>query len=119
MTEEARVDKWLWAVRVYKTRAQATEACRAGHVRVGRAAVKPAHTVRVGDRVSVTKDGWERDLEVVKAVDKRVGAALAAACLADHSPPPPPREQAPAPLFARVGRPTKRDRRQLDRFRGG
>ncbi len=120
LMEETRVDRWLWAVRVYKTRTMATDACRAGHVRIGRAPVKPAHLVRGGDRVRVNQDGWERDLEVVRVIDKRVGPPVAATCMVDHSPPRPPSEWVP-PLFARepsAGRPTKRDRRETDRFRG-
>ncbi len=74
----------------------------------------------VGDRVAVRVGGRDRDLEVAKVVDKRLGATLAAVCLVDHSPPPPPREL-DQPVFARdpaTGRPTKRDRRELDRLRG-
>ena len=116
-----RLDRWLWSVRMFKTRSQATDACRAGHVHVNRAAAKPAHPVRVGDRVVFKVDGWERDLEVAGLVDKRVGAPAAAVCVVDHSGPPPAREPVLAPLFGRdpsAGRPTKRDRRNLDRFRG-
>lgn len=119
--QHARLDRWLWAVRVYKTRALATEACRAGHVRIGGLSAKPAQVVRPGDVVEVRAGGWDRRLEVVRAIDKRVGAAVAAGCLVDRSPPRPPRELVPPPLFVRVdapGRPTKRDRRALDRFRG-
>jgi ribosome-associated heat shock protein Hsp15 len=118
--EEVRVDRWLWAVRVYKTRSIATEACRAGHVRLRGTAVKAAHPLKVGDVVEVRIDGWERRLEVIRTIDKRVGPVVAAECLVDHSAPRPPRELVPAPLFARLpasGRPTKRERRDLDRFR--
>lgn len=118
--EETRVDRWLWAVRLYKTRTNATDACRGGHVRVNGVAAKPATPVRVGDRVEAHVHGRDRILEVVRIIEKRVGAAVAAGCLVDHSPPPPPREEAPRPVFERergAGRPTKRDRRQLDRFR--
>ncbi|HLH45791.1 MAG TPA: RNA-binding S4 domain-containing protein [Acidimicrobiales bacterium] len=117
--DEARVDRWLWAVRVYKTRSSATDACRAGHVRVGGRSAKPAHPVRAGDLVEARVDGWDRALEVVRPIDKRVGAPTAAECLVDHSPPPPARETMPPPLFVRLeaGRPTKRDRRQMDRLR--
>jgi ribosome-associated heat shock protein Hsp15 len=117
--ETTRVDRWLWAVRLYKTRGAATEACRGGHVRVNGSPAKPATTVRAGDRVEATAHGRHRVLEVVRVIDKRVGAPVAAECLVDHSPPPPPKE-ARQPVFARdpgAGRPTKRDRRQLDRFR--
>ncbi|MHB1931252.1 MAG: RNA-binding S4 domain-containing protein [Acidimicrobiales bacterium] len=119
--QQARIDRWLWAVRVYKTRALATDACRAGHVRVRGVSAKPAQVIRPGDLVEVRIEGWDRRLEVVRAVDKRVGASIAAECLVDHSPPRPPRESVTPPLFVRVdapGRPTKRDRRALDRFRG-
>lgn len=116
-----RVDKWLWAVRVYKTRALATAACKGGHVRVNGVAAKPATTLRVGDRVEARAHGDLRVLEVARVIDKRVGAPLAAECVVDHSPPPPPRDQ-PLDVFVRdrgSGRPTKRDRRRLDRFRSG
>jgi ribosome-associated heat shock protein Hsp15 len=117
--ETTRVDRWLWAVRLYKTRSAATEACAGGHVKVNGAAAKPATTVRAGDRVETRLHHRERILEVVRIVDKRVGAPIAAECLVDHSPPEPPKEEW-FPNFSRepgAGRPTKRDRRRLDRFR--
>ena len=119
--DETRVDRWLWAVRLYKTRSAATDACKGGHVRVNGAPAKPAAPVRVGDRVEASVHGRHRVLEVARVIDKRVGAPVAAECVVDHSPPPPPREEL-APVFARdrgAGRPTKRDRRRLDRFRAG
>jgi ribosome-associated heat shock protein Hsp15 len=115
---ETRVDKWLWAVRIYKTRSQATDGCRAGHVRVNDSSAKAATTVRAGDRVAARVNGRDRVLEVVRPIERRVGAPIAAECLVDHSPPAPPRDD--AGLFVRdpaTGRPTKRDRRQLDQFR--
>jgi ribosome-associated heat shock protein Hsp15 len=117
--EATRVDRWLWAVRLYKTRSESTDACKAGHVRVNGAAAKPATPVHVGDRVTAHAHGRARDLEVVALIDKRVGAAVAATCLIDHSPPPPPREQVAAAAVRErgAGRPTKRDRRQIDRLR--
>ena len=118
--DSTRVDRWLWAVRLYKTRADATDACRGGHVKVNGAAAKAATTVRVGDRVEAFVHDRQRILEVAEVIDKRVGAAVAATCVVDHSPPPPPREERLEPMFRRdvgTGRPTKRDRRALDRFR--
>ncbi len=115
----ARVDRWLWSVRLFKTRSEATEACRGGHVRINRSAAKPASLVRVGDSITARAGGRERVVEVARIIDKRVAAPIAAECYLDHSPPPPPREMT-APLFVRdraTGRPTKRDRRQLDRLR--
>jgi ribosome-associated heat shock protein Hsp15 len=114
-----RVDKWLWAVRLYKTRTEATDACRAGHVRVNRVGAKPATPVKPGDTVEARAGSRERVLEVTSILEKRAGAAIATACYIDHSPPPPPKEME-ALNFARdrgAGRPTKRERRQLDRAR--
>ena len=114
-----RIDRWLWSVRLYKTRSEATAACRGSHVRLNGSPVKPATPVRVGDRVEARVHGRERVLEIVRLLDTRVSAALAAESVVDHSPPPPPREVV-APAFVRdpaAGRPTKRDRRRLDRFR--
>jgi ribosome-associated heat shock protein Hsp15 len=116
---ETRVDRWLWSVRVFKTRTLATEACRAGHVSVNHAVTKPATTVRVGDTVVIRLDGRDRILEVARVIANRVGAPTAAECAIDHSPPPPPKDPS-EPVFdrdAHSGRPTKRDRRQLDRIR--
>jgi len=120
LEDSSRVDRWLWAVRIYKTRTLATEACRAGHVRVGARTAKPSHVLHAGDVVEVRVDGWDRRLEVVAPIDKRVGPGVAAGCLIDHSPPRPERDPVADPLVARSdpGRPTKRDRRALDRLRG-
>ena len=115
-----RVDKWLWAVRLYSSRTASSDACSGGHVRVNDAPAKASTIVRVGNTVTATAGGRERVLEVAKIIEKRVGAAIAAECFLDHSPPPPSREEYVAPMFTRErgsGRPTKRDRRQLDRFR--
>ena len=118
--DSTRVDRWLWAVRLYKTRSLATDACRGGHVKVNGATAKPATTVKVGDRVEAHVGERDRVLEVAGIIDKRVGPAIAVECFVDHSPPAPPREERLAPLFSRdpgAGRPTKRDRRALDRLR--
>ncbi|MBD2898326.1 RNA-binding S4 domain-containing protein [Actinomadura nitritigenes] len=114
-----RVDLWIWSVRLLKTRSMATTACRAGHVRVNDERAKPATAVKIGDEVRLRHDGRERIVVVQKIVRKRVGAPAAAECLIDKSPPPPPRE-ALVPIGRRdrgAGRPTKRDRRELDRLR--
>jgi ribosome-associated heat shock protein Hsp15 len=118
--EVARVDRWLWAVRAAPTRAASTALCRAGHVKVNGAGAKPSTTVHPGDTVTARIGDRERVLEVVRAIDKRVGAPIAAGCIVDHSPPPPPREITPRVLVRdpSAGRPTKRDRRQIDRLRG-
>ena len=73
-----RVDKWLWAARFYKTRSLAVQAIDAGHVRVEGARVKPAHDLRVGERISVRKSGFAWEVEVTALSDRRGGAADAA-----------------------------------------
>lgn len=107
-------------MRLFKTRSLAAQACRAGHVKLNGEAVKPAATVTVGDRVRVWVNHREWVVEVAELVSKRVGPALARAAYIDHSPPPPPKELlASLPVRDRgSGRPTKRERRQLDQLRG-
>ncbi|MFI0447363.1 RNA-binding S4 domain-containing protein [Actinomadura sp. 6N118] len=123
MAEEqlsARVDSWIWSVRLAKTRSTASTACRGGHVRVNGVRAKPAQTVRVGDEVRVRQEGWERVVIVSRIITKRVGAPIAAECYVDKSPPPPPRE-ATMPIGLRdrgAGRPTKRERRSIERLFG-
>jgi ribosome-associated heat shock protein Hsp15 len=110
----------MWAVRLFPTRSQAAEACRGGHVRVNQAPAKPATTIRPGDRVEAYVGRRHRIVEVVEPITKRVGAPVAVTCFVDHSPPPPEREE-DVVVFRRdpgAGRPTKRDRRQIDRLRG-
>ena len=118
--DKARVDRWLWAVRLVKTRSGAAQACRAGHVQVNGARAKPAAPVKVGDTVRLRVGDRERVVEVVRLLETRVGAELAAGCLIDRSPPPPPRDPLAPQGYrpAGAGRPTKRQRRDLDRARG-
>ena len=114
------MDSWIWSVRLAKTRSAASGACRAGHVRVNGLRVKPAHSVRAGDEVRLRQDGRERIVVVVRVIAKRAGAPVAAECFIDHSPPPPPREET-VTVAARdrgTGRPTKRERRSIDKLLG-
>ncbi|WJZ03111.1 RNA-binding S4 domain-containing protein [Corynebacterium freiburgense] len=115
-----RIDAWVWAVRLTKTRTQAADACKAGHVKLNGTSVKPSQTVVPGDRVRVWVDHRQYEVEVVETIRKRVGAAIARTCYIDHSPPPPPKELiASMPRRDRgAGRPTKRDRREIDRLQG-
>lgn len=115
-----RIDSWLWAVRLVKTRSLATAACRAGHVRVNGDRVKAAQNVRVGDEVRLRESGFDRIVVVGALFAKRVGAPVAAASYVDLTPPPGPREEiAFVPLRDRgAGRPTKRERRELEHLRG-
>ncbi len=117
MIEATRVDVWLWAVRIYKTRSASTAACRGGRVQVNRAPAKASTPVKAGDRIEAFAER-QRILEVVSVIDKRVGAPVAATCLIDHSPPVLVVKREPR-VFVRErgsGRPTKRERRELDRL---
>jgi ribosome-associated heat shock protein Hsp15 len=118
--QAGRVDSWIWSVRLARTRSAASGACRAGHVRVNGVRVKPAHAIRAGDEVRLRQDGHERVVVVVRVITKRVGAPVAAECYIDNSPPRPPREEA-APVAVRdrgTGRPTKRERRSIEKLLG-
>lgn len=118
----ARLDKWLWATRLFKTRALATDACRAGGVSINGLAVKPGREVRTGDTVAVRQGVITRTLRVAAVPASRVGAKLVPTYCVDLTPA---EEFAKArmnrlqPALARdkgSGRPTKRDRRRLDRL---
>jgi Ribosome-associated heat shock protein implicated in the recycling of the 50S subunit (S4 paralog) len=117
MSETARVDSWLWAVRVYKTRSAATTACRAGHVRINGEKAKAAQHVRIGDEIRVRIAGFDRILIVRQLLVKRVGAPLAAEAAEDRTPPREPVAMV-AVRDRGAGRPTKRERRDIDRLRG-
>lgn len=120
VVESTRVDRWLWAVRLAKTRPDAAAACRGGHVRVNDRPAKPATTVSPGDEVRARVGGTTRIVEVVRVIQKRVGAADAVTCFLDRTPAPPPEESLPVARRDRgAGRPTKRERRTLDKFRTG
>ena len=114
------MDSWIWSVRLARTRSAASGACRAGHVRVNGARVKPAHAVRAGDEVRLRQEGRERVVVVLRVITKRAGAPAAAECYIDNSPPPPPREEdvAVAARDRGTGRPTKRERRSIDKLLG-
>lgn len=118
----ARIDKWLWAVRLFKTRAAASDACRAGSVEIAGLPVKPAREVRAGDLIVVRQGLVTRTLRAIASPRSRVGAKLVAIYCEDLTPPAEfekGREQRVQQVLAREkgsGRPTKRDRRELDRL---
>ncbi|MBK4347727.1 RNA-binding S4 domain-containing protein [Lacisediminihabitans changchengi] len=116
----ARVDSWVWAVRLAKTRSAATAACKAGHVHVNGERAKPSQPVKIGDEVRLRTADLERTVKVARLVVKRVGAPVAAECMVDLTPPPPPREERPITVVRDrgAGRPTKRERRDLEKLRG-
>jgi ribosome-associated heat shock protein Hsp15 len=119
-----RIDKWLWAVRVYKTRSQATEACRQGRVSIGGRVVKPSRDARIDDIISAKTGDLTRTVKVLKTLEQRVGAQAAKEFAEDLTPPSEyekRREPVLQPLFYRpkgTGRPTKKDRRQMEKFGG-
>ncbi|BCW64823.1 hypothetical protein StoSoilB22_37960 [Arthrobacter sp. StoSoilB22] len=114
-----RVDAWLWAIRAYKTRSAATAACRAGHIRINGNPVKASQSVIIGDTIRVRESGWERILEVRRLIAKRVGAEAASHCFTDHTPPRPVAPKLGLPQRDRgAGRPTKKDRRDMEKLRG-
>ena len=118
----ARLDKWLWAVRIFKSRALATDACRAGSVHIRDEPAKPARTVRPGETVTVRQGIITRTLCVVAVPRSRVGAKLVAGFCTDLTPAAEfekARLHRVQQVLAREkgsGRPTKRDRRLLDRL---
>ena len=118
-SKPVRIDAWVWSVRMAKTRSEAADAVKAGHVKLNGNATKPSQQVVPGDRVRIWRN--HHDLEVLATVSKRVGAPIARTCYIDHAPPPPPKEFMPSvPVRERgSGRPTKKERREMDKFRGG
>jgi ribosome-associated heat shock protein Hsp15 len=112
-----RIDRWLCASRLYKTRSQAQQACMGGLVKLNGVAVKPSHGVRVGDELSAESPRGPIVWQVLALAEKRLGAADAQKLYEDHSPPPPPKEERVALRPRGTGRPTKTERRALDRLR--
>jgi ribosome-associated heat shock protein Hsp15 len=116
--DETRIDRWLCAVRLVKTRPMATQLCEGGHVQLNGNPAKPSTKVRAGDVVHALIAERERIVEVVRPIETRVGAPEAATCYIDNSPMPVIREIAPGINAVRgEGRPSKRLRRELERMR--
>jgi ribosome-associated heat shock protein Hsp15 len=116
--DETRIDKWLCAVRLVKTRPMATQLCVGGHVSVNGHAAMPSTLVHAGDRVEALIALRQRIVEVVRPIETRVSAPVAATCYVDHSPPPVVSEVAPGIKVVRgEGRPNKRLRRDLERLK--
>lgn len=115
-----RLDKWLWAARLYKTRSLAQKACATGHVKVDGASAKPSKPVRPGDEIEALTTAGRRIVCVRSLAERRGPAAAARALYEDRTPPPEPGElEGRMPWRERgAGRPTKRDRRRLARLRG-
>ena len=125
MAEKVRIDKWLWSIRIFKSRTIATDECKKGHVRIGEDIAKPSSLVEVGQMVYARKEGYHLELKVLKLIGKRVSAQLAQECYENLTPEeelnkfnswyigkgrPEIRERG-------TGRPTKRERREIEDFK--
>ena len=125
MAGKVRIDKWLWSVRIFKSRTIATDACKKGHVQIDEVRVKPSHLIEPDAIVQVRKEGYQLIFKVLDTINKRVSAPLAQACYENLTPEeelhkfdswyvgkgrPEIREKG-------AGRPTKRERRELDEFK--
>lgn len=120
--DEVRIDKWLWAVRIFKTRTVASEACKKGQVLIGNVAVKPSRNIRVGEIIEVKKPPITFSFKVLSLSDKRMGAAKVPGFMENVTPP----DQYELMELNRIsgfvdrqrgsGRPTKKERRDLEQF---
>lgn len=120
--DKIRADKWLWAIRMFKTRTLATDACNAGKVKIDGDSIKASRMLKVGDLLSVQREQEKKIIRVVTLIEKRVGAPQAMMCYDDLSPKTDPSEKLD-PLFYTIahrdrgaGRPTKKERRALDDY---
>lgn len=122
--DEVRIDKWLWAVRIFKTRTVAAEACRKGRVLIGNAPVKPSRNIRTGETIQVRKTPVTYSFMVLALADKRMGAKMVPQYMENVTPP----DQYELLELNKIsgfvdrqrgtGRPTKKERRDLDQFAG-
>lgn len=122
MSEVARIDKWLWAARIFKTRSIAADACKNGRVTIGGVNVKPSHMVKAGETVSVRKPPVTYSFRILKTIEQRVGAKLLPEIYENVTTP----DQYELLEMNRIsgfvnrargtGRPTKKDRRAMDAF---
>ena len=123
--EKVRVDKWLWSVRIFKSRTIATDACKSGKVKIDDTTVKASQTIQRGDILEVRKDGFLFQYKVVGLIEKRVGAPIAQTCYEDLTPEEELNKykawfigKAAAEQREKgAGRPTKRERRDIERFK--
>ncbi len=122
MPESVRVDKWLWAVRIFKTRSLSTEACKKGHVSMGGSTLKPSKMVQVGDTIQVRKSPITKSLKILALAEKRMSAKLILDFVEDVTPASEmellemQRNMRWSARDRGTGRPTKKDRRELDDF---
>ena len=121
---EARIDKWMWAVRIFKTRTIAAEACKKGRILINGSPVKPARMVKTGDVIQVKKPPVTYSFKVLQAIEKRVGAKIVSEFMENITTPDQYELLEMSKISGFVdrargtGRPTKKDRRELEEFTG-
>jgi ribosome-associated heat shock protein Hsp15 len=123
---KVRIDKWLWSIRIFKSRTLATDACKGGKVKVGNVSVKPSYQIAAGDVVVVKKNGFNFEFRAITLLEKRVGAPIAITCYEDVTPAAEKQKYAEWFLNASPttekrergsGRPTKKERRDIDELK--
>lgn len=123
---KVRIDKWLWSVRIFKSRTIATDACKTGRVRIGGEAVKPSYLLSENEIVTVKKEGFLFQFRSLQLIEKRVGAPIAATCYEDVTPEEERNKynawfqngQATTEKREKgAGRPTKKERRAIEKFK--
>ena len=125
MLKKVRIDKWLWSVRIFKSRTIATDACKSGKVKIGGVSVKPSYLVSREELIEVRKSGFILQFRVIDLIQKRVGAPIAQKCYEDLTPEEELQKYsnwfvgkaAPEQREKGAGRPTKRERREIDKFK--
>ncbi|MBK7935948.1 MAG: RNA-binding S4 domain-containing protein [Lewinellaceae bacterium] len=125
---KVRIDKWLWSIRIFKSRTLASDACKSGKVKVGDESVKPSFMISEGETVSVKKDGFNFQYRAIQMIEKRVGAPIAITCYEDVTPQEEKNKYNAWFLNSTpgmekrekgAGRPTKKERREIDQFKKG
>ena len=125
MAKKVRIDKWLWAVRIFKSRSIATDACKSGKVKIGDKALKPSYLISPGEILFVRKEGFNLTFRVVELIEKRVSATLAAPCYENLTPDSELNKYKdwyigkgrPEIRQKGAGRPTKKERREIEDFK--
>lgn len=125
MLKKVRIDKWLWSVRIFKSRTIATDACKSGKVKIADVAVKPSYLLSREEIIEVRKNGFNLQFRVIDLIQKRVGAPIAQKCYKDLTPQEELEKYnkwfigkaAPEMRERGAGRPTKKERREIDRFK--
>lgn len=123
--EKTRIDKWLWSVRIFKTRTLSTDACKSGRIKVNDTSVKPSFLIQPGNRVEIKKDGFTLNYEVIEVIEKRVGAPIAEKCYINHTSEKELNKYKDWFIGKGqteyrqkgAGRPTKKERRNIENFK--